>query len=401
MSDLSFLAYLRDPFGVHATRFLLRDVRGHIGEIGASELSALGIPVMTVDSPALVDDLRRMGHPPPNMLLDLGEALRLFVGRSKDDGGEKLWDVWRALAGRFRCRADAKRFHGLVLSRSDRPDAEETARLLVEALFAIIRLWNDLKPELEQLDEYCRLVSVEWPIQGLFAYRQFRGIKVDSECAANLLSRIAKEKYSAYRTVAGVLGKSPTGLNFWNVSDYLADTDVGHLADIEPGGRLQDAFRLAAQHSEFATAFTTMVRALRDETIVRRALGGEDRLFPIFSVMGTVSGRILVSDPYLQQLRRKYRALIAAETDMKLVYLDFAQFEPGVLAALCADEALIADYNDGDLYTALAERLFFGSPRATDRKTRFSCLFVWHVTRQNLPPSKLARCKDGQSRNRY
>ena len=101
-----------------------------------------------------------------------------------------------------------------------------------------------------------------------------------------------------------------------------------------------------------------MVRASRDETIVRRALGGEDRLFPIFSAMGTVSGRILVSDPYLQQLRRKYRALVAAETDMKLVYLDFAQFEPGVLAALCDDEALIADYNDGDLYTALAERLF-------------------------------------------
>ena len=250
MSDLSFLAYLRDPFGVHATRFVLRDAHGHIGDIDASQLSALCVPIMTVDSPELVDSLRKTGHSPPNILLDLGEALRLFVGRSKDDGGEKHWDVWRALSGRFSRRADAKRFHSLVLSRSDHPNAEETDRLLGEALSAIIRLWSDLKPELERVDEYRRLVSVEWPIQGLFAYRQFRGVRVDSECAANLLRKIDEEKYAAYRTVASVLGKSPTGLNFWNVSDYLADTDVGHLADIQPGGRLQDAFKLAARHSD-------------------------------------------------------------------------------------------------------------------------------------------------------
>ena len=240
MSELSFLAYLPDPFGVHTTRFLLRDAHGHIGEISASQLSALGMPVMTVDSPALVDNLRRAGYPPPNILLDLGEALRLFVGRSKDDGGEKLWDVWRALSRQFDSRADAKTFHSLVLSRSDHPDAEEIGRLLSQSLSATIRLWNYLKPELERLDEYDRLVSVEWPIQGLFAYRQFRGVKVDSDCAANLLRKIDKEKYAAYRTVASVLGKSPTGLNFWNVSDYLANTDVSHLSDVEPG----DAYRM-------------------------------------------------------------------------------------------------------------------------------------------------------------
>lgn len=358
MTDVSLLAYLPDPFAVQTSRFLIRKPSGEYQHLNARELSEFPTRLLTYDMPALVDDLRRLKHAPPIHILDIGDALRILVGRSKDEGGEKRWNIWPELKRRFADKADADLFERLSLSRESRPDSDELSHLLEAAGEALSELWKSLSSRLKHQGEYDRLTSVEWPLQSAFAYRQFRGVRVDAAGAATLLERISAEKYAAYRRVAEHLNKSPTGLNYWNVQRHLADTDVAYLLDLDPGGQLQSAFEMAAIASPFADAFVSLMKAGRDASIVRRALGGSDRLFPIFHVLGTVSGRILVSDPYLQQLRRAYRSLIVAEPHHRLIYLDYTQFEPGVLAGLSGDTKLIAAYNDGDLYTALAEVLF-------------------------------------------
>jgi len=358
MIDVSVLAYVPDPFAVQTSRFLIRKPSGESIHVNARELSEFPTPLLTYDMPALIDDLRRLKHPPPAQILDMGDALRLLVGRPKDEGGEKLWNIWPVLKRRFFNQLDADRFERLALSRESRPDQEELSRLLEAAGTALADLWESLVSRLKNRGEYDRLTMVEWPLQSAFAHRQFAGIRVDAAGASALLERISAEKYAAYRRVAEHLNKSPTGLNYWNVQPHLVGTDVAYLMDLDPGGQLQSALEMASTVSPFAEAFVSLMKAGRDGSIVRRALGGSDRLFPIFHVLGTVSGRILVSDPYLQQLRRAYRSLVVADPHHRLIYLDYAQFEPGVLAGLSCDAKLIAAYNDGDLYTALAEVLF-------------------------------------------
>jgi DNA polymerase I len=82
---------------------------------------------------------------------------------------------------------------------------------------------------------------------------------------------------------------------------------------------------------------------------------------PIFQVLGTVSGRIQVADPQLQHLRRKYRSIIAPDPGFRLTYIDYAQFEPGIISYLAGDPQLMDDYNAGDLYAGLSAAIF-GSP---------------------------------------
>ena len=358
MTDFSFLAYLPDPFVVQESLYFVKKSDGSVHSMSASELSAYSAPLITYDVPALVDDLRRMQEQPPKRILDIGDALRLTIALAKDDGGERGWEQWSALKKFFDVSADGNRFHRIVESREKWPERKEQSRLLREALEALERQWIGLSEELQGLGEFNRLISVEWPLHRIFAYRQSIGISVDSSGARNLLDQIAAEKYSAYREVAETLRKSPTGLTFWNIHPYLNRTDVAHLTEVDPGGRLQDAFELAAPHSKFASSFLSLVKAGRDEAIVKRAVGGDDRIYPIFHILGTVSGRILVSDPYLQQLRRTYRSLVTPEPKSRLVYLDYAQFEPGVLAGLSEDRSLTEAYNGGDVYIALAEALF-------------------------------------------
>ena len=358
MTDLAFLAHIPDPFHVGGSRFRLRDKHGNDHSLTAVELGGWVGPTMTIELPAFVDDLRRHGQPPPNSILDLGEALRLAVGMSKDDGGERHWNIWRALSKRFQSNGDARRFCDLALSREAVATSEDVSDLLQAALDAMQMLWADVQTRLQRCDELERLVNVEWPLQSLFANRQFQGIKVQSELVEGFLENIREEKYRAFRTVAEYLKISPSGLNFWNIGNHLRNTELEMLMEEADGSRMREAFRFSETKSQLASTFLTLDRAKRNETIVRRVIGSEERLYPIFSTFGTVTGRILVSDPYLQNLSRRYRGLIAAESGMTLSYLDFAQFEPGVLAALCEDQNLMADYNNSDLYCALAERIF-------------------------------------------
>lgn len=383
MTDITLLAYIPDPFAVQQSRFMVCSRGTDPHSISATELAGYPSRIMTYDVQAIVDDLRRLRQQPPKNILDIGDALRLLVARSKDDGGDKQWNVWPVLKRYFSSTSDANVFEETVESRIDRPQPAEQVRLLKEALNALRLLWKDISTQLQAAGEIDRLISVEWPLQSIFAYRQFAGIRVDSENACKLLDVILSEKYVAYRDVAAVLNKSPTGLTFWNVHPYLDRTDVSHLASVSPGGRLQDAFELAAPYSPFALSFLSLVKARRDESIVKRAIGGTERVYPLFHVLGTVSGRILVSDPYLQQLRRAYRSLVAPDPHARLVYLDYAQFEPGVLAGLAEDERLIKAYNAGDVYTALAEALF-GDPTARPIAKRVFLAFSYGMSPERI-----------------
>ena len=194
---------------------------------------------------------------------------------------------------------------------------------------------------------------------------------MDQNVAASLLVALQQEKYEAFCAVASTLGVNPTGLNFWNIGAYLKRTNVSHLAIIGDGGRLRDAFKLASIHSDFARDFLQLVDASRDEKVIKRASGGEDRFFPTFSVAGTVTGRILVSDPYLQQLRKKYREIVAPDIGKRAIYLDYAQFEPGIMAFLSEDEELRRCYGKGDLYSDLCLRVFGSNDHRSTAKRMF------------------------------
>ena len=68
---------------------------------------------------------------------------------------------------------------------------------------------------------------------------------------------------------------------------------------------------------------------------------------------------------------------------MRLIYLDYAQFEPGVLAGLSEDRRLTKAYNAGDVYTALAEALF-GYAGARPMAKRVFLAFSYGMTTERI-----------------
>jgi DNA polymerase I-like protein with 3'-5' exonuclease and polymerase domains len=125
-----------------------------------------------------------------------------------------------------------------------------------------------------------------------------------------------------------------------------------------PDRHLEGYFRIAQEQSSFAKAFLAYTRAKRNLSILLGVSQGEERIHPVFACFGTVTGRILVTDPRLQDLRKRYRGILQADEGKELRYLDFAQFEPGILAHMANDKAFRERYNTIDLYLSLSRTIF-------------------------------------------
>ncbi len=352
-----FLVYFPDPFGVGGSRYAIGNAT-ELKMVSASEVAAIAYPLITYEVSTLIDDLRRNGAGIPSKLIDMSEAIRLVTGLSKSDGGQPKWNFWRKIRKSFDKDETWSRLYSIHESRAAIADIADEISLLTALCDACIRLWSLLQSELIKKKEHERFFTIEVPSARIFNYRQLRGIAVDEELVANCLEVAAKEKYVAYRDVAERLGISPTGLNYWNVSRHLLQTESAHLADTVTGYALRDQLKMSIDVSAFAKIFTEFMDASRDVDVLTRLSNTGGRTFPTFHPLGTISSRILVSDPYLQELRRKFRKVISADIGQQLVYFDYSQFEPGIMASLSNDPELIGIYNEGDVYSSLSRALF-------------------------------------------
>ncbi|MDP2223135.1 DNA polymerase [Nitrosomonas sp.] len=78
------------------------------------------------------------------------------------------------------------------------------------------------------------------------------------------------------------------------------------------------------------------------------------RTRPIIDVFGSRTSRIHLRTPLLQNMPKKYRTIVAAREGAELCYVDFDQYEVGIMAALSEDPELEALYGAGDMYELFA-----------------------------------------------
>lgn len=101
-------------------------------------------------------------------------------------------------------------------------------------------------------------------------------------------------------------------------------------------------------------AYLKNAQALKVLRFVR--YGGEDSLYAVYQPMGTVTGRVAMTEPAFQTLPRVYRELVRPQSGYVLRYFDYKCFEPSILANASGDSRLI-EACSGDLYGEVASWL--------------------------------------------
>lgn len=98
--------------------------------------------------------------------------------------------------------------------------------------------------------------------------------------------------------------------------------------------------------------------------------GSNSNAYPKYIGFGTITSRITMREPSFQNLRKSNRKVVVAEPFHKLLYIDYSQFEAGILASLSDDKRLLDLYNT-DIYKDLAQHVFDDETKRSDAKVIF------------------------------
>lgn len=218
-----------------------------------------------------------------------------------------------------------------------------------KAATAISAMYFDLCAQASASGELERFCSVEMPTYRLLQFSMSAGISIDT---TGLSDKRAQAEHDY----------------FLQLKNYSAK----HNMPLETPSRraieaklLKEGFELDEVSVEYLLEFVPHEHDFGGDTMAllaldtaRKVLGSltlsTDTTRPVVDVFGSRTSRVQVRSPSLQNIPKRYRSIITAHSDAQLSYVDFDQFEVGIMAALSGDEELKRLYAAGDMYELFA-----------------------------------------------
>jgi hypothetical protein len=221
-----------------------------------------------------------------------------------------------------------------------------------------------------------RLTNCEISVAQVVYHRQAVGLAIDQENLIKNLNEIDRQLSDAKRQLRNNFGITDPRDTHQVQNKFARDSALRGIDLVtESEWGLRSLLDIYSGTSDLAKLYKTYKKMTTSKAVLLRfGAIGEDRIHPDSVIMGTVTDRIMIRNPALQNLAREFRDVIKSDPGMTLLYPDFKQCEPGILAHECADAKLINDYNAGDLYLALSEAVFKDSAHRGEAKLLF--LFV-------------------------
>ena len=353
---------------------ILRSPVGESRQVELSDIAGFEAPLVTHSFVWLVDWFRRSSLPLPVTVIELELAKKLIVGRPKSEfkHGNRPWDMPEIMAPYLPDKYDQPKVKHALSTHLSRASAAEFGNLeWMETIAGLLpKVWEDLKNELQRIEEAERFLSIEVPVFNAMLASQLKGIRVDHDKRDALLYLVDREYVSAHHSLS-IVHKINVQRAFNETPYLLTCIGLSNISELEsylPEEIIQE-FKTS---DPICSSLHTIVSTKRNKGILLRTFSLDSELcYPMFDTLGTVTGRILAVDPQLQYLKKEYRSLLVPRDGRSHLYVDYAQFEPIIMGSLSCDSNLLRLCCEGDLYTGLALRIFGGTHARDDAKTLF------------------------------
>ncbi|MCK4546148.1 MAG: hypothetical protein KAW17_01790 [Candidatus Eisenbacteria sp.] len=346
---------------------------GRGGFVNVVDLCGESGPIVVLGLPDLADGLSGKTLSITTTFVDLCLAKRLVVGQKHQArAGAEPWSQGKLLAQAGISESYIEQYLCWTTGAcTEEVDAALLQTVLQSIATSLQKLLRELDDELRTKGERERFFDIEVPVSNAMLRQQVRGLSIDHVRLEGVLEHTSS-------SLARVRRQLRMRFNLTNPSDRsmvrarlaeagfdkatnraLREGDKGWL---ELSGLRHDLPRLLHEHQTFT----------RDKsTLLKLGAFGSTEVFPRYNTQGTITGRIVITEPSLQNLRRESREVISPRPGRVLLYPDFSQYEPGILADESGDEQLISDYNRGDLYEPLSIALFGDRAHRKHAKTIF------------------------------
>lgn len=345
--------------------------------------------VISFDYPNIIDNLVLFEF---TTYIDIENLKKQLSGRSKLDFDSKKrpWLIWNMInelnPNDFNLTQNAferniNNSKAIFLGiNSDGITVDEVFSFLLKC---IEKIYLNLKDELTLSNEKERFEKIESKLNNVLFNTTKRGININVELVKKHIENINVELYQVKNRLQIEYGIFSLR-DYNNIKKNLI-REFNWFNEIKINSKeFWKALKLRRNTSTLVDLLYLEKKLTKNKTILTR-VGSLDSgsIFPLFDYMGTITSRILVTSPSLQQLQKKYRDIIIPEKDKELIYIDYCQFEAGILAHEANDNKLIAMYNTSDIYTQISNKLGEENvSRDLAKKLFFS--YCYGMTKENI-----------------
>jgi len=200
--------------------------------------------------------------------------------------------------------------------------------------------------------EWERITKIELPINRILYEVQANGIYFNNKKISSMCKRLHEVLYGYKNKIQLELDYAGDDLisylNKHRIKHHLhqhsSDTEIKNFCKLNKLEPFWDA-KVAERN----------LRCL----LLLSATNSKDNCKPIFKGFASSTGRIFLRDPALQHLKKAFRVLLKKEltSEWRYEYIDFSQFEAGILAGVAKNTKLKKLYETGDIYDDLAEKV--------------------------------------------
>jgi DNA polymerase-1 len=242
----------------------------------------------------------------------------------------------------------------------DEPFSEKQIEYAAADAIATLRLYLAQQRDVIAAGLYPDLIQVEFPYAEAGARMEYDGVPVSSGKVFQLRGGLqrAVHLHRAALIDAGLANpnSNPQALAFLQAR--------GHGDRLMRNGRPTTKDEVLQQIEARDTIVTHLrryrryARMLADPLFDGRLIGSDGRLHPERRQLGAGTGRASCAAPNITGITKTFRPIVEAPPGRAIIELDYAQIEVGICAAEHDDKALIAAFNSGDLYAAVAQHFY-------------------------------------------
>lgn len=280
----------------------------------------------------------------PNTIIDLDEFRIAISGAPQDRLARERYDIATMLeehgAEKETCVTYRRMFNKAAAFN---PDAA------AKAAVALVRMFGSLMKQAQDLGEAERFHSVEVPVYRLLQHAMAAGIAIDNRKLSDMRAEAEHEYFMRLKEYSEKHDMPLETPNRSSLEEKL----------LSQGFEMDDvSIEYLLEYLPHEKDFGSDTVGLQEADAVRRVLGSLTlstvRTRPVVDIFGSRTSRIYLRSPSLQNIPKKYRGIIKASEGAKLSYVDYDQYEVGIMAALSGDTELKKLYAAGDMYDLFA-----------------------------------------------
>lgn len=345
-SPISVLLFAKDYLLQGRDRYFIYS-KGVIKEVSTIELVLWPTPLVTHDYGMIARAICASANALPTRVIDLVEIHRSTLGERLSSKSSR--------DAMFGLLANAGMSAGALASYSDIFFGRSAPDVLVyqEAAGWMLAVWEALSLRARVLNEIERLESVEIPVFNVLWAHAVKGILIDTDVLRRHKTTVSTEYFSELKSFA-LKHKVP----FEVPSEVAIKARLDEMGLDTEDTSLDYLLTFVQMPNNYGSDLLSLKKIARSKSLLEDLSVQKKRTYPGITISGTVTSRIIMHGPSLQNLARRHRDIIRADPGKALGYVDFAQFEIGIMVALSGDPLMREMYETGDLYTGVADRIF-------------------------------------------